>query len=329
MKYKFFVSLPMFQKKIHFKFIKSILKGDYVVSNCNAIDTTFPKKIFLHDRKDVIWFFNDIFFHLHPLLKGKQILVGHGLGFKKRLSKQRVDTINQHIDLIFQTGVPHDKEGIKNGLAIDKIRKIGLTLLFKIPKLPTRPNSILFSQTAWHPWRYLATLIDILRKLDDRIDGYLTIHPQLYKKIQNLLMKICKEKKNLTLLRTQEELLKAYAYCQYYAGGVSSVAAPFWYQQKPTIFITDCTKSKLNKQKLAKYTNYPSLFLKILNESSIFCAGMRLDLEFMKNAKISRSSKKIFYPSNFDKNLTISLIKSAIKEIQEKDLYKPIKTKIG
>jgi hypothetical protein len=310
----------MLQKKIHFKFIKSILKGDDVACNYDTRDTTFPKKIFLHDRKDVIWFFNDIFCHLHPLLKGKQILVGHGLGFKKRLNKQRVDTINQYIDLVFQTGVTHDQECIKNGVIINKIRKIGLTLLFEIPKLPTRPNSILFSQTAWHPWRYLVTFIDILRKLDDRIDGYLTIHPQLGKTIQNLLMEICKQKKNLTLIRTQEELLKAYAYCQYYAGGISSTATPFWYLQKPVIFITDYKKSQLNKLKIAKYTNYPSLFYKVLNESSIFYTGMKFNVDFMKNAKISRSVKKIFYPSNFDKTLTVKLITETISEIAKKNI---------
>jgi hypothetical protein len=60
--------------------------------------------------------FNDIFYNLRPLLKGNQVLVGYGLGFGKRLPKQRVDVINNHIDLVFQTGRSHDNKCIKNGV---------------------------------------------------------------------------------------------------------------------------------------------------------------------------------------------------------------------
>ncbi len=306
----------MAQKKIHFKFIKSILMGEYVVCNCRVKEKKFPKQIFMHDGKDVIWFFNDIFYNLHPLLKGKQIFVGHGLGFKKYFHEERVNIINRYIDLIFQTGVTEDRECFKNGVLLDKIRKIGYTLLFRIPELPIRPNSVLFSATAWNPWPYLIALISILKKLDRKIDAYLTIHPQTNKKIKKLFIEACKQKRNIRIIRTQEELMKSYSYCQCYAGGLSSVAAPFWYQKKPTIFITDYKKIELNKNMLANYTNYPTLFLNVFNESSIFFPGMKFDIQFLNRAKISHSSIKIFYRSNFDSGLTISLIKKAIEEIK-------------
>ncbi len=319
MKYKFFIGLPLLHQKIHFKFIQSILGGDCVTCNCVTRETEFPKKVLQHDGKDVIWFFNDIYYNLHPKLKGKQILTMHGLSFKRWIHKQRANTINNYIDLVFQTGTTHDREFVGNGVAKEKIKKIGLTTLFEIPKLPLQPNSILFSFAAFNPWNNLYSLINILRDLDTKIKGYLTIHPQVNAKTKKVLIGICEEKGNLTFLSTQEKLLNAYAYCQYYAGGLSSVATPFWYLQKPVIFIFDHNESQLNKFKLAKCTNHPSLFYKVINETSIFCSGMKLNLEFIKKALISHSAKKIFYPSNFDRILTTSLIKEAIEKIKKND----------
>ena len=79
MRYKFFVGLPLLHQKIHFKFIQSIFKGGCVTCNCKTTEIKFPNEVFKHDGKDVIWFFTDIFCTLHPRLKGKQVLVGHGL----------------------------------------------------------------------------------------------------------------------------------------------------------------------------------------------------------------------------------------------------------
>lgn len=315
MKYKFLVSSALHHQKIHFKFIKSILKGDYVFSDIKHTAKRFPKEILRHDGPDVVWFFSELYYDLHSRLKGKQILTMHGLSFKPWFHKRRVDAVNNYLDLLFQPGIINERDCIKSGVIKEKIKKIGYTLLFEIPNLPTRKNSILFSFAIRQPWHYLNSFIEILRNLSNEIDGYLTIHPQINELVQDVLIEICRQKTNLTLIKTQQELLKAYAYCQYYAGGVSSVADPFWYLQKPVIFITDYKKTGFNKYKMAKRTTYPKLFHGILKESSILYSGMKLDFKFLKNAKISPSAKKIFYPSNFDRALTVSLIKDAVKQI--------------
>ena len=65
-------------------------------------------------------------------------------------------------------------------------------------------------------------------------------------------------------------------------------------------------------------TNLPTLFYKVFEESSILGPGMKMDGEFIKNAKISFSAKKMFYDSNSDKALTAMRILETVKEMERK-----------
>ena len=289
---------------------------------CGIDEKNFPDEVFQQDGSDVIWFFNDIYFNLHPKLKGRQVFTLHGVSFKKWAdqNKPRVAIINQYIDLVFLTGWTHEWDYLRYGIKKNKLRRIGYTLLFEIPERPVRPGAVLFYCELSPKKDDLEVLIHALENLGDDVHGYLTTHPENEEKTLKRLIEICEKKDNLTFIKTPEALLEAFAYCHCCAGGLSSVAAPFFFRGKPVIFIMDQGRIPwLNRWRRASQTNAPLLFHNVLAESAVLKRGMRLDTELIKKAKSSRSAKSIFYNSNFDKQQTIAQVREAIQEIERNE----------
>jgi hypothetical protein len=314
--YKFYIN-PENHKHhiIHTKFMQSILGGDYIVCN-NQDGGKISEEILENDSENTVWFFTNIYHDLHPRLKGKQIFIGHGTSFKPNMGKEKIDCFNNYFDIVFGYSYAAENHLMLKGLNMDKYAKIPYLTVFQIPDIPVRPNSILFTSTCFHHWDHYKNLIGILKNLDERLTGYLTIHPQTPKDIIDEIHLACK--KNIININTQEELLEAYAFCEVVAGGSSSAIMPFFYLKKPVIFIRG-------------YTTYPSsdnitwldirrsvnnkIFDMVLNESSKICHWEQFTFEFVKNAKYAESSRLIFYESNYNRQAAIEILRQSINQL--------------
>ncbi len=319
MKYKFFVGLP--HQQVHAQFFQSALGGEFVHFSCSVDEENFPESVLAHDGEDVIWFFNDLFYHLHPKLRGKQVLLGHGLGFiGNSVTQKRVDCINRHIDRIFSTGTTIETYRLRNGVSAEKIRRIGYTMVFEIPEMPVRPNSVLFSSTRYIDWNHYENLIQILTRLDPGIQGYLTLHPDTLPKWQQKLMECCHQKENLTFLETSEELLKAYRFCAVnVGGGMSSISTAFWYLKKPVILLRGRVSRNpfkgLGWQRIKNDDRNP-LFNRVLDQSDKISSWKQFTPDLIKKARWAPASHEMFYPWNFDRETTILKIKEAVRELE-------------
>lgn len=318
MRIRYFVGIP--HHKVHYKFYHSLLGGEFIYYPSGIYEEKFTEEVLKHDDKDVIWFFSDIYFNLHPLLKGKQILTKHGLSFGDYMNSQRAESFNMYFDFMFQTGFTQEKDHRKFRIIPEKIKPVGYTILFEIPDIPSRDNAVLFSSTCFRPWHHYGNLIKILWNLDPAIDGYLSVHPQTRQDRKKALTDISIDKKNLTLIRSQEELLEAYAFCSYnVSGGTSSLCAPFWYQQKPVIFLRG--RSGFNYLKgigwkgIKRRIGEP-LFSEILDESAKISRLQDFSWELIRNARPSPSALKVFYPWNFDQRETENRVIEYIEELK-------------
>jgi hypothetical protein len=318
MRYLFFVGIP--HQKEHFKFVYSVLGGEYVSCSFDINTKDIPEEILAKDGKDIIWFFSDIYYHLHSQLKGKQVLTKHGLCFGPWLNTQRAECINKHIDMVFQPGLTQEYPYRKFKVIPEKIKPAGYTILFEIPDVPSRENAVLFSSTCFRHWDHYDNLKGILRNIDPDIDGYLSIHPETSLPLKGPLLDICSQKKNLTLIKSQEELLHAYAFCSYnVSGGLSSVGSPFWFQKKPVIFIRG--RVGLNPLKgfgwgrIKRDVGEP-LFDEILDQSIKISHWKQFNPALLFKAKPAPSAIKIFYPWNFDINKTKQKIHQYIEELE-------------
>ena len=306
-------------QRIHAQFIHSVVGGEYVTQTCGVEHSEFRDEIFDRDGKDAIWFFNDLYFNLHPRLKGKQVLIRHGMSFKVSMNPKRADCINRHIDLVFETGMPNEYYALRGGVDPGKIRRIGFTTLFEIPHLPPEPSCVLFSSVYFTNWNQDANLMEILRRLDPRLKGYVSCHPETPERTQQVYRRICEDKPNLEYFQSQEDLLRSAARCQFAVCGVGTVSTLFWYQRKPVIFIRGSVGTNPFKgtgwSRIKKETGYP-LFSEILDQSPKLSHWRQFDLDFLGRAKWCPESEKIFYPSNHDKELTIEKIRQAVGELR-------------
>ena len=313
MTYKFFVGVP--HHKVHLSYFQSLLGGEYVFHLCDSFEKHFPDKLLEQDGKDIIWLFSNWYPALHPLLVGKQIFVEHGLSFKPSLNKVRVDCINNHFDMVFSSGVSQRDYMLRNGVLKEKIEEIGYTTLFQIPNLPVRKGSVLFSVVSFQNWNEYKNLEIILERLDESLHGYVTLHPIMQMETKKIFNDLCEQKANLTLLDSQEQLLEAFAYCECIVGSSSSVCTPFWFLDKPVIFIRGKQGRNpfIGWSRIKEKINYP-LFNQVLEESTRLNHWRNFEKKLSK-AKISTSAKKIFFKSNWDKEQTNSLIKTALDKL--------------
>ena len=317
MKHKFFVGLP--HQKVHSKFIHSLIGGDFVEYRCGVDETEFSSRILAHDAEDVIWFFNDIYYNLHPRLKGRQVLVGHGFGLGWFMLPRRVEMVNRYFDRVFDTGYTPEKLNLENrGVDVKKIRQTGYTLLFEVPDLPVEPGRVLFASAFFNGWNHHKNLIEILRHLDSGIQAALTVHPETPMAVQEMFESMCIGRTNITYVKTQEQLLQEMARCACAVGQISSVMAPFYYRNKPVILL----RGHIGRNPLkgigwgrVRSEIEDPLFVRILDESTRVSRWRQFSPETLRNAKVSASSRKIFYPINFDREATASLVRRCVEEL--------------
>ncbi len=325
MRYKFFVGLP--HQQVHAQFFHSVLGGEFVHFPCSVDENNFPDHVMAQDGDDVIWFFNDLFYHLHPRLKGKQVLLGHGLGFMgNSVTPRRVECIRHHIDRVFSTGVTSQMYRIRAGVPESLIRPVGYTLVFDIPVRPVKPNTILFSSTAHIGWNHYENLSRILERLDQSLHGYVTLHPDTPEQWRRIFVEICRDRPNLTYLETNEQLMEAYSFCAVnVGGGISSLSTVFWYLKKPVILLRGRVSRNpfkgLGWQRIKNDAHTP-LFNRVLDESDKISHWKQFTKELVLKARWAPSSQEMFYPWNFDREATILKIKEFVNELESGDSHR-------
>ena len=317
MKHKFFVGPP--HQKIHSRFIHRLLGGEYVEHPCTTEETNFPDSVLAHDGPDTIWFFNDIYFHLHPKLKGKQVFVGHGFGLGWAMTPARVECLNRYFDSLFETGLsPEIKDLARQGVDPSKIRRTGYTLLFEMPDVPTETKRILFSITCYLNFNSDANLEQILKRLDPALHGSVTVHPELPADMRDSFRKICGSKNNLNFIESQEELLSEFARCQCVVGQFSSVVTPFYFQKKPVIFLRGRVARNpflgLGWARVRRRLG-SALLDQVLDESTKISHWRQFNPKLVEQAKLAPSAQKIFFSSNYDKEKTSALIREYVREL--------------
>ncbi len=325
MKYKYFVGVE--HQKIHYKFLHDLLGGEFVTYPCTIFTETFSPELLKEDNEDVIWFFSDIFYHLHPFLKGKQVLTKHGMTFGPYLDQGKANCINNYFDMVFQPGLTQENKYKQFKINPEKIKDVGFTLLFEIPELPIRKNSILFASTCFRHWNHYGNLYKILEQLEPEVDAYVSFHPYTPPNALTPFIELIRKKKGMKLLTTQEEFLEACAYCERtVCGGSGSVAAPFWFKEKPVILLRGESQVNEHAQKIdpkigwerVKKEMDETLFSKILDESEKISNWKNWDLKKVLAAKPAPTAKMIFYPSNWNKKDTEKKIKKLLKELSVK-----------
>ena len=318
MKHRFFVGLP--HQKIHSLFFHRLLGGEYVEHPCAVNEKNFPDLIFRHDSPDTVWFFNDVYFNLHPRLKGRQVFVGHGLGLGWAMSARRADCLSKYFSLIFETGQSPNNKSLEHlGVEPSKIHKTGYTLLFELPNLPTEPGRVLFSSTCYTNWNSQSNLWRILETLDPALHGAVTVHPELPQSAHRRVQDICRGRKNLTFVASQEELLKEFARCQCVVGQLSSVVVPFYYQKKPVLFLRGRISRNPFKgmgwSRIKKQVGDP-LLDRVFEESTKISSWRQFDANLVDKAKVSASAQNIFFGINYDKKASSAVILESLRKLE-------------
>lgn len=314
MKYVYFIGLP--HHRIHHQFIYSVLGGEICNSFIELRSKEFDKNILNLDSSDTVWFFSNWYPFLQKHLKGKKIFIEHGLSFKPSLSPERVDCLNRDFDLIFSSGVSQRNRMLKEGVVPDKIREIGCTTLFQIPPADVISNQILLSISHYGTWNEYDNLLEIMKRMPNPINAYITMHPSLPENKKKECWGIIHKKSNLNYIETQEKLLAITATSRCILGSSSSVCTPFWYLGKPVIFV----RGKLTNipwygwQNVRKMMD-DQLFNLILAQSTKISSWRQFSTNLIENAKVPSDRKKIFFETNWDEIATTQKIKLILESL--------------
>lgn len=268
------------------------LGGEYVTFPCTIHSENFPAHVLEQDSPDTVWFFTDLYFHLHPKLVGRQIFVGHGVSFKRNVFAQRAECFNQHIDSILCSNPVYESICRDAKVQPEKIIPVGYTTLYYLPKVPLRPKAVFIAAPFWESWNPHAELARILKRIRAPYQGYFTFHPEMPSSLSSVLINAVRGNPAITLLETQDQILEAAAFCEVAIAGNSSMLAPFWYLQKPFVLVA----GGLNPWKrIRAEANHP-LFNEVLEECSRLSMSRLFHPAFLKFAKKSPAASRIFYP---------------------------------
>ena len=161
-------------------------------------------------------------------------------------------------------------------------------------------------------------MMAIIRRLEPSLKGYVSCHPETPEKTRHAYQSICEGKQNLEYFESQEDLLSAAAKCQYAVCGSGTVSTLFWYQRKPVIFIRGKVGQNpfkgLGWTRIKRDTAYP-LFSEVLDASPKITHWKQFNAKFLEKSKWCPATEKIFYPSNYDKELTVEKIREAVAEL--------------
>ncbi len=317
--YRYLIGRP--HHRVFAKYYQRLFPGKEVcVEGIKSYQPENTEVILAEDRPNVVWMFPEIYKGLHGKLRGKQIFIAHGGGFKQWHSQWRVNEINNHIDLYFSSGPPDENKALAAGVSSSIIRKVGYPMLFEIPKLEVRPNALLISSVYWRDWNQYETIVGIIQRLDPSIHGYVTFHPDTPEPKKKMILAACRERENVTVLETIEQLMEAYAYCRWIIASNSSITLPFWFHKKPVILVRGQIgdwKSRLGwiGWRRVIQSTQDELFVRIIRESTKVNRASQFSLRLLQKAKISSSADQVFYPSNYDEQETRIIVTRCMEEI--------------
>jgi hypothetical protein len=314
MRFKFFLGRP--DHEVHHRFLYSILGGEMCRSYIELRSKRFDERILDDDAEDVVWFFSNWYPTLQKHLKGKQIFIEHGLSMKPSLTPERVSCLNRDFDLIFSSGVSQRDRMIQEGVDQNKIVDVGYTTLFLLPQREVVKNRILISVVYYGDWNEYENIKEILRRMPETIEAYVTIHPSMPREKITEYTNIIRGKENLYYIENQDQLLEITSSSHCIIGGSSSVCTPFWYLGKPVVFIRGKQGRNpfLGWSRIKKKMNC-HIFNEILHESTKISHWRQFSEKCIEKAKIAPSGRKLFFPTNWDKDKTIQLVKNALQKL--------------
>lgn len=301
--------------KEHLAFIHDVLGGTFVETGKSVGNTI--DDIALYNNPDCLWFFADLYENLIPAVKGKIIFVPHGLGFKPYLTgnQLRVRMLRENVHSIWSTGFLEEIKYAHERIPSDKIVRIGFTPLFGIPNIPIE-NDTAFISVGWHQellgWENMYSLLE---SFPVGMKGYVSAHPNMPLEIRTRFIDLCCRRGNLQFMDTEEQMLETFARCGCAIGGLSSVLTPFYFLGKPVILIKDRNRFPFFQWQRLRFKVHSPLFHRIVSESTRLLGDRPLTKEGLQRAKAAPSGKQIFYPTNWDRDATIQLIRKAYSNI--------------
>lgn len=302
--------------KTHFGFTKNLIGGKYFHSGMKVGNTYEAIKSL--DTPEVNWFFADLYPKVIPFLKGKKVFVPHGLGPKPYLTgnRERIDLLRRYFDQVWAAGKLELPEYHNAGIPQEKLFQVGSTHLFGIPDLPERPGSVLISCGWFAEIMPVEKMKEFLSVFPSDLHVYVTCHPSMPQDQRAEIGNICK-KRNFFVIDTEEELEKAYAYCSCAIVGLSSIATPFFYLNKPVIFLKERNRFPfLQWYRLVNHVGFDAVFFKVLNESTRLLFPGPIEIKVIKNAKISKSAREMFFETNWDATKTGEIILDAVRRLE-------------
>lgn len=310
MKNKYFVGED--HHKFHLRWYKTLLGGEFFEFPCNTWDQKFDG-VLEADGEDVVWFFSDLYPKLHPLLKGKQIHVGHGWGcFKRSLNQDRLRALSECFDQVWAVSQLAAKRYREGGVPDKNIVPIGQPILLKFVERGWDSNALLVSFGCFGDWGEFDILLDSLRRRDSRIRYFVTTHPSLSEEKARLIQNVVSNTGSFTIVNTQDELLHAMKVCGAIIVSSSSVAGPFWFSGRPVIL----ARGKLGRNPFRGWSEIKErisddLFSRVVNESTLVGPFQPFTYRRFATAKVSQSAKSLFFPWNYSEDELVRRVRAA------------------
>ncbi len=268
------------------------------------------------DGNKVVWFFADVHPDILPHLRGKSIYIPHGLGPKPFVYKiqKRIEMFREHFSQAWLTGALQAPEYYWSDIPRDKLFEIGYTPLFYLPKLPERHRSVFISCGWFEELMPFSKMIPFLRHFPETLDVYVSCHPSTPAENQEQYRQVCRQK-GFTFVDTEDEMLRLYSYCQRAIVGLSSSAIPFFYQNKPVIFLKERNRFPLFQwYRLRTWIKLP-LFHEVVSQSTRFLDSDKITEEMVLKAQPAPSAHKLFFPNNWDKDKTRQRMINAYRQL--------------
>jgi len=304
----FFVGHP--HHEFHLRYLKDFLGGTYIRGQ-EPLSEAAIERIQTRDSADAIWFFANMIPSLHPLLKGKQIYIGHGGGFKVSMNAIRVHCLNQYFDEIWSTTRVQEYLIRRAGVPPGKIQRVGHTAMFNLKSGITNPNRIMVSFVRFGDWGEHEILLDCIASLGTGMLCDITYHPQLEPEKVERLRQFASGMPSVSILENQDEVWASCAKSSAMLASSSSIALPFWFQGKPVIFVYGRLSRYpfMNYWQILKQMDWNPRFIRIFNTSTRIRQATTVDKKLIRNAKIPGAASGIFYPHNFNEGETQEIIK--------------------
>lgn len=300
----------------HLRFIRKNFPGELFVSGHYEQEKNTYDLIKDFDDIKAVWFFAHIYTNIFPFIKGKIVYVGHGLGYKPVYvaGNDRIELLKKYAAQAWAAGNGTEYFELIREFPSEKIKRIGYTFLYNMPKVETEGNSILFSVGWFDEIVSFQNALNFLTTFPDKVNLFVTAHPSLPEDKKNIIKNICREK-DWRFTKTQDDLLEAYARCRCLFVGMSSVMSGMLYQGKPVIFMKDRNRFPFFQWDRLRLRIKSQLFFKMLRESKKILLPATFAWDLIEEKKISNAGKKIFLDSQWSRRKTVSLMKQAIDDL--------------